>query len=362
MADKEANLYQGHTLLQRTLKFISSIMTLVGTHVVLLAELWTLSSALLHQYHFVNESKTWQDAQKYCKITYKDLATVTTLEEMNQIINIAKSNSFKEKAWIGLYNDVNSWRWSSKDTDSYDQSELMFTRWESGQPDNYQGKQTCAKINSAGQWDDINCEMLRVFICYDQGTADFVFINSTSTWSNAQHYCREHRTDLASVRNKNENERVKNLVPSGNDAWIGLFRDAWKWSDGNNSSYRYWNDNEPNNNWKRKENCGDFWMSANGKWNDENCSILRPFFCYTGPKVRRQIVSVEFQVNSMLDVTDTEVQDGILRQIKKKLQENGLPADAKLSWRKQSDGQIFHEKKDEKREDAKRKRGREDEF
>ncbi|XP_041926605.1 uncharacterized protein LOC121690239 [Alosa sapidissima] len=195
------------------------------------------------------------------------------------------------------------------------------------------------------------------------GRADFKFISNETTWSNAQHYCREHHTDLASVRNLSENQRVQNLVPSGTDAWIGLFRDVWKWSDGNNSSYRYWKDNEPNNYGNREENCGNTWMPFNGKWNDFPCSSQRPFFCYIEPVMKRQIVRVELQVNSTLDLSNTVVHDKILNQIRMKLQENGLPPNTKLSWIKQPDGQIFHKKKDEKkRQSANKKRKSKDEF
>ena len=133
------------------------------------AELWTLSSCLLHQYHFVTENKTWSEAQKFCRDNYTDLATVTNIEEMNQIISIADSNSFSGDAWIGLYNDVNSWRWSLSDTTFYGQGESEFRMWASGQPDNLGGRQTCGQINSDGLWEDDYCGHVKAFICYDQG-------------------------------------------------------------------------------------------------------------------------------------------------------------------------------------------------
>lgn len=47
---------------------------------------------------------------------------------------------------------------------------------------------------------------------------------------------------------------------------------------------------------------------------------------------------------------------GSVLQIQQRLRESGMPADAKLTWRKQPDGQIFHEKKDKKEEGRKRKK------
>ena len=68
---------------------------------------------------------------------------------MNQIISIAENNLIlNEGAWFGLYNDVNSWRWSLSDKTFYGQGESEFRMWASGQPDNLGGRQTCGQINS----------------------------------------------------------------------------------------------------------------------------------------------------------------------------------------------------------------------
>ena len=88
---------------------------------------------------------------------------------MNQIISIADSNSFSGDAWIGLYNDVNSWRWSLSNTTFYGPGESEFRMWESGQPNNAKGRETCGEISSYGRWWDKYCGILKAFICYDQG-------------------------------------------------------------------------------------------------------------------------------------------------------------------------------------------------
>uniref|UniRef100_A0A8P4KKP2 C-type lectin domain-containing protein n=1 Tax=Dicentrarchus labrax TaxID=13489 RepID=A0A8P4KKP2_DICLA len=109
----------------------------------------------------------------------------------------------------------------------------------------------------------------------------FVLTNNNLTWTQAQIYCREHHTDLASVRNMTENQKVKELVASGQNVWIGLFRDSWKWSDGSKSSFRYWNQDakEPNNNFG-KEACVAAVFNS-GKWEDWNCDWKRAFICYS---------------------------------------------------------------------------------
>lgn len=109
----------------------------------------------------------------------------------------------------------------------------------------------------------------------------FLLTNKSMTWTEAQRYCREHHTDLASVRNMAENQKVQELS-TGENVWIGLFRDSWKWLDGTNSSFRYWNQeaSEPNN--KYSETCAAADFSHSGKWEDWNCNFEKAFICYRG--------------------------------------------------------------------------------
>ncbi|KAF5891484.1 macrophage mannose receptor 1-like isoform X1, partial [Clarias magur] len=66
------------------------------------------------------------------------------------------------------------------------------------------------------------------------------------TWRDAQIYCREKHTNLASVRNDTENEEIKNMTNDPSSVfWIGLFFDRWTWSDQSQSSFRYWSSNKP---------------------------------------------------------------------------------------------------------------------
>uniref|UniRef100_A0A3B3V4H8 C-type lectin domain-containing protein n=1 Tax=Poecilia latipinna TaxID=48699 RepID=A0A3B3V4H8_9TELE len=76
----------------------------------------------------------------------------------------------------------------------------------------------------------------------------FVFINQTMSWAAAQSFCRQHHTDLASVRSSSEWEQIQVLVQSAgqNAAWIGLFRNSWSWSDGSNVTFSHWRPTEPN--------------------------------------------------------------------------------------------------------------------
>ncbi|KAF4071308.1 hypothetical protein AMELA_G00271730 [Ameiurus melas] len=243
-------------------------------------------------------------------------------------------------AWVGLYNDVNSWRWSLNDLPL----NVSYTYWYPGQPENSGGKETCGVAVSYGQWWDAPCTLLRSFICYNasfSGDAKFIGISSLLTWPQAQNYCRTHHTDLASALNSSDSNMLWHLRDKQGDSWIGLYRDTWKWSDGTSASNIPWAPGQPNN-YYGNENCARFY---NGLFYDEQCTNLYYFFCNTIYPARSQIMRL--QVKSDGSVFDPAVQLSILDQIKQKLKENGMLENTTVTWKVQPDGNIFHKKKDD---------------
>uniref|UniRef100_A0A3Q3GTG2 C-type lectin domain-containing protein n=1 Tax=Labrus bergylta TaxID=56723 RepID=A0A3Q3GTG2_9LABR len=110
----------------------------------------------------------------------------------------------------------------------------------------------------------------------------FALISTSMSWTEAQSYCREHHTDLASVRNLAENQEVKQLVPPGQRVWIGLSRESWKWFDGSNSTFRNWSPGraEPNN-LDPKEDCAAADFNNKGGWEDWTCDWKRSYICHS---------------------------------------------------------------------------------
>ncbi len=81
----------------------------------------------------------------------------------------------------------------------------------------------------------------------------------------AQSYCRETFTDLATVNNLDENDRLLSASQThGNFAWIGLYDDLtrWKWSLANadfniDTDFSNWPPTEPNNKKSKQVHCNE---------------------------------------------------------------------------------------------------------
>ncbi|XP_039878717.1 macrophage mannose receptor 1-like [Simochromis diagramma] len=240
----------------------------------------------------------------------EDVKTLNNMADLEKM----KYSEYSNRAWIGLYNDVNSWRWSMDDTGFYKDGEPELRNWSPGEPNNHKGNECCAEMFDSGLWNDGDCDAVYNVVCIYIAESDvtFVFIKKKMTWTDAQSFCRAHYTDLASVRNMSENQKIKELIPKGKKAWIGLFRDSWKWIDGSSSSFRYWDTKEPNNNF-HKEMCVAAYFEKEGKWEDWNCDYKRAFVCEVRAR-SKHVVRLGLVKNSSVDLSDPAVMEDVLKQ------------------------------------------------
>ncbi|XP_028256300.1 C-type mannose receptor 2 [Parambassis ranga] len=103
--------------------------------------------------------------------------------------------------------------------------------------------QWCEAIEK-GTWKAYKCSEKLDFMC-SAGNTYRVIEGEKKNWCQAQQYCRTHFSDLASIRNETENQRV--IETGGNKTfWIGLMHDQWQWENGTCSTYRNWNEQEEN--------------------------------------------------------------------------------------------------------------------
>ncbi|XP_047661872.1 C-type mannose receptor 2-like [Tachysurus fulvidraco] len=229
----------------------------------------------------------WTEAQRYCRQHYTDLAMVRN-ETENQKIRSMFNNTYFSSFWIGLYR-TRSWS---------DKSNSSFSNWKPGQPDNYRQNESCTAVsfNDSGKWTDENCSHAFPFLCYSTMPSlpshQYHFVSVNKTWTEAQRYCRENYTDLATIDNMEEMITLLNTVNGSYSglAWIGLYDDvdSWRWSLDDDAFYqegerdfREWY-HQPDN-YNGNEMC--VYIRYDGTWFDGDCGTYLPFACYDGENI-----------------------------------------------------------------------------
>ncbi|MGH0186864.1 UNVERIFIED_CONTAM: hypothetical protein FKN15_022773 [Acipenser sinensis] len=301
-----------------------------GLLILLLAGLCVPASSEIRRLFFVNFELTWSEAQSYCRENHTDLVTVQSQNETEHLLNMTQY-SVNDAVWIGLYRDSVISNWAS----------LLY----------------CASINSQGEWEDQFCYQKKAFMCYTETsniTERYTLIEELKTWTEAQQYCREHHTDLVSIKNASENEEIVKKA-QGKPFWIGLFNEPWKWShQGDNYTFLNWNYGEPNNR-GGDQNC--VLMSKTGEWFDYDCNDQKSFFCCeeTSNIIERYTLIEELKTwteaqqycrehhTDLVSIKNASENEEIIREHLSK----NFPMDGvNLRWRKQ-DGEIFHKEEEE---------------
>ncbi|CAI5671853.1 unnamed protein product [Oreochromis niloticus] len=231
----------------------------------------------LYEYHFIAENKSWYEAQRYCREKYTDLAKVFNMTDMSRLRN---STQNQREAWIGLNNNTGgnrTWHWSLPGVE-YIHNDSSWnlngrTYWE------YPGN--C--VRKRDKLANVSCDTNMWFICYDEKKKDkktLYLITTSKNWTQAQSYCRSYYTDLASGLDQVDGEEMKALfVGRVMSVWVGLFRDSWRWSDGSDFSFRYW-DIKLFNDKQSNKKCAMTLLNRSGKWSSDECDKEKPFFCY----------------------------------------------------------------------------------
>ncbi|XP_016516985.1 macrophage mannose receptor 1-like [Poecilia formosa] len=120
----------------------------------------------------------------------------------------------------------------------------------------------------------------------------YYYVDKLVTWPQAQQYCREHYTDLATFESMDDINRLEPNI-SYTWAWIGLWDDpnvwksemgnesnSWRWSatgETSKTGYQSWATGDPDFGYSG-EMCT--LMVNGGQWYNGNCDVELKFICY----------------------------------------------------------------------------------
>uniref|UniRef100_A0A3Q2QDU3 C-type lectin domain-containing protein n=1 Tax=Fundulus heteroclitus TaxID=8078 RepID=A0A3Q2QDU3_FUNHE len=116
--------------------------------------------------------------------------------------------------------------------------------------------------------------ILGAAVLFTYSAPKYIYVNSEMSWTDAQRYCRTNYVDLASVRNQFENQEIRKLVTKY--TWIGLYRESWRWSDGQRlrmTSFSKWDTSQSVD---IKNSC---MTTTSSTWYKRPCSSTYSFIC-----------------------------------------------------------------------------------
>ncbi|XP_051546762.1 secretory phospholipase A2 receptor-like [Myxocyprinus asiaticus] len=220
----------------------------------------SVAAGRLREFHLTETKLPLTEARESCKQNYTDLVTVYDEQDNMELTKILKEKN-TNSAWIGAYlHKTNTTvKWSNGDKVTFRNITGIFSNT------------GCFTMKNDGAWDYLSCGTQKYFMCYYQGVSQasrtYKLILENKSWSDAQRYCRENYTDLVSIRDETENNQVMEAGKQSNTPfWIGLFIDNVEWSDGGQSAYRNYNEQNTS-----PENGKYFtFLFFDGSWMKEN--------------------------------------------------------------------------------------------
>ncbi|KAL6473555.1 hypothetical protein MHYP_G00171160 [Metynnis hypsauchen] len=220
-------------------------------------------------YYLVNETRTWTDAKSHCEQNCTDLAVIYNQGDWQRVLAAVRSST--SEVWIGLHRDP-EWKWSNGE-------DFMYFNWDAGWGPT--SGYDCAYVFS-GKWQTMDCRGSNTYMCQKVINTGGIFIKTyeysksvSATWDNARTSCISENGELASITNKQDQQKFDKIAPSGTNIWIGLeiVNGVWKWSS--EEPFQNWATNDSSS----TKNC--IKLSGDKKWTPEDCSDKNMFLCYT---------------------------------------------------------------------------------
>ncbi len=147
----------------------------------------------------------------------------------------------------------------------------------------------------------------------NQGTLQdkFKYIETRMNWHDARMYCRTHHVDLATITDDTENAFLAQVLfgKGHKDAWIGLYKVPWLWSDNTSVSWSSvkWASGQPDI--VNGNECAR--ADTEGLTAADTCLTTLPFYCRENRKIQR----VRFTVKSDGHLDESTVMEAIEKKV-----------------------------------------------
>ncbi len=103
------------------------------------------------------------------------------------------------------------------------QAENMVWSWALKEPNDYQGEEDCALINSSGKMNDRNCEEYKPFACYTASN-EWIVTNASKHWYSGFETCKAEGGVFRVPVNLREldalNAKIRNTKGAGTNVWV----------------------------------------------------------------------------------------------------------------------------------------------
>ncbi|XP_042869527.1 macrophage mannose receptor 1-like isoform X1 [Penaeus japonicus] len=259
-------------------------------------------------FKFFSERLSFDNARNACQALGSDVDMISVHSAIEQAHLTTALGQTQVNTWLGMRNE-RGFHW-------VDQTAITYTNWAPGEPNgHYYGpwgsNEDCVEMlthNSAGQWNDANCQIRHAYICQRNmdpsiGTHSppptcappldnylnysgscYKIVSTPTSWQDAEDACVSEGAHLASVQHVSEQSFlwVFAVDSSTQDMWIGLNnlkdKEQFRWSDDWPTIYTNWAKNEPNSSYT-DHNCVRLSATQEGSWFSELCSEKKPYVC-----------------------------------------------------------------------------------
>jgi len=100
-------------------------------------------------YYVYNKHMTWEEAKQFCEQVGGHLAVITSEEEMKAVVDVVEKSGIREPyIWLGsCRNENGTFEWITGEP-------MVYTNWDSGEPNNAGGNEPCMMMYHNGTWND----------------------------------------------------------------------------------------------------------------------------------------------------------------------------------------------------------------